>query len=480
MSTLLHRIHFPQILRATTVRYTLVQVISAAISFLSLPILTRQYEAAIYGQYLLIISTVALLNGLLTQWLQQTILRVMPGHTESYTLRAAVTSLTFYVAGALALLTPVMLLVLPGIQPSISTIVLTTIYAVTSAFSIVHASFRQAEEQTGVFAAYMFVQNAAPVLIAVSLASSIPFLETLLWSQVISSIITCTIVFRFIWPRVPEAALIKQFLVYGLPLTIWILGAQLLNSLDRFMLAYYFNAQEAGVYTIAYNIVISIQSFAFGPLLLAVHPKLMRLWNSNNQDYGNMLRQAVTVFLILSAIIVGFLAAASNSIGELLLGSAFRGATALMPIISLGHICWSFTAYLNKGFEFRKQTWKMGLLGIVAALINFFLNIVAIPRFGVSAAAYTTLIAYASHLLITYYFSRPTLLSLPSSKMLLLLGATPLTIWMAGNVFEYFELAPALHLVLCSIVTVLALIALLIINREANIWQILLDKDKEV
>jgi len=47
----------------------------------------------------------------------------------------------------------------------------------------------------------------------------------------------------------------------------------------------------------------------------------------------------------------------------------------------------------------------MGSLWFIAALLNLGLNILLIPRFGILAAAFTTLMAYVFVFVLVYYFS---------------------------------------------------------------------------
>lgn len=53
--------------------------------------------------------------------------------------------------------------------------------------------------------------------------------------------------------------------------------------------------------------------------------------------------------------------------------------------------------------QYSKKTGGMAVASVIAALLNFGLNLLFIPRFGFLAAAYTTLVGYLSLLLMHMY-----------------------------------------------------------------------------
>ena len=69
-------------------------------------------------------------------------------------------------------------------------------------------------------------------------------------------------------------------------------------------------------------------------------------------------------------------------------------AQYVMPPIAMGAICqFLYTMFVNIE-QARKKTLGMAIASAIAALINFILNSIYIPKFGYIAAAYTTLIGF--------------------------------------------------------------------------------------
>lgn len=400
-------------------KYFIAQLGGALLAFIALPILTRIYSPDIYGQYLLILSAVSLVNVAAVQWLQQSTLRFLPGSSQAVLFERQIASTTAFLATIVVFTSLLFLPLLPGLDIPPASILLVALYgALTSAASI-QASIRQALEKGWIFAGYLFVQGVVPLALAIAFSIISPNLISLLLAQVLGAFLALVIVIRFVGFSLPSKQLLKTFLTYGLPLSMWIISAQVLSHLDRFMIAYYLDVKAAGIYAINYNIVVSLQSLLFAPLLLAVHPLLMKLWNSEDPNYRATLQQAMHVFIILAVLALSFFTLCHQYVGQILLGDAFREGTVFMPFIAMGHIAWGFAAYLNKSFEFRQETSKMALLALLSAVVNFALNALFIPVYGPIAAAWTTVVSYVAYLMGTYWFSHKMVRVLPHVAVLI-------------------------------------------------------------
>lgn len=231
------------------------------------------------------------------------------------------------------------------------------------------------------------------------------------------------------------------------------------------MLVYYFGPEIAGIYTTNYNLVISAQSFLFGPLLLTVHPRLMKLWNNNDVRYLSVLYQAIDIFVIGAALSLAFFTIHSQSIGQLLMAETYRPGNGLMPWIALGHCLWGYAAYLNKELEFNHQTWKMALFAFAAVGVNFLLNLLLMPVYGMAAAAATTVFAYAVYLIMTYYCSPRQMKLLPGPVALRAMVLIPLILYAVQALINVLVPVPAFtNLVLILVVGALLFVAALCFN----------------
>lgn len=430
-----------------SIKFYLAQGASAAVAFLAIPILTRIYAPDVYGQYLLILSAVTFINTVFTYGLYQSTLRFVPGAATPAEVEQQVENGTLIILLTVAGFTAAGLAVLGGPMGGIAgggivgdafvTVLLTGAWTVLLVLATLQSVLRYTQGHAGRYALYMLAQNGLPPLLA--LALSFVFgttLTVLLLGQMLAIGVAWATVAKPVRFTRPHWHLLEKFVRYGAPLTLWILCAQLLNSLDRFMIARLVSLDAAGVYATNYNLIVSVQSLAFGPLLLAVHPQLMRLWNQQDPAYQHVLQEAVALFGLLAALALGFFWACHSGIATWLLGTEFRAASPLMPLISLGHILWGLAAYLGKGFEFRRQTARMARFALIAVVVNAGLNWLALPRFGMTAAAGTTLAAYALYTVLVYGFAEAETRRVLHHPQLLLTAAIPLAMWSVRGAVE--------------------------------------------
>jgi O-antigen/teichoic acid export membrane protein len=101
----------------------------------------------------------------------------------------------------------------------------------------------------------------------------------------------------------------------------------------------------------------------------------------------------------------------------------YNGADyCLMPIIVGGYFAYLYTIPVQIQYYYEK-TKLIGIMSVLAALLNICLNAVFIPYFGYIAAAYTTAVTYiiyfGFHSLVSYKISKESYFEY---KMLLLCG----------------------------------------------------------
>jgi len=187
----------------------------------------------------------------------------------------------------------------------------------------------------------------------------------------------------------------------------WLLGAQILDVSDRFLIEIFSGSQQVGIYSANYRLVSSGIWMVFYPILMAAHPIIMNSWRGNNKEEMIKLISSITrYFLIIFLPLVGYISICSRDIISLCLGKAFREGYVILPIIILGITGWNLAIIGHKGLEIRKKTKVVFVLVILCAIINIFLNIILIPRFGYIGAAYATLISYLLYPVFVYFYSK--------------------------------------------------------------------------
>lgn len=191
----------------------------------------------------------------------------------------------------------------------------------------------------------------------------------------------------------------KYALPICLPYIPHLLSLTLLNSIDKVMIIKMCGENENALYSLAYScgtiIVLLLTSLnsAFAPWL------------------GEKLKEKkyIEIKKISSICIFAFM---YFSIGIMLIspevlfvlgGKKYMEAIYVLAPVSMGCVCqFLYTLFVNVE-QFEKKTKGMAIGSVIAAMVNFILNYVFIPKYGYLTAAYTTLIGYIVLLLIHMY-----------------------------------------------------------------------------
>ncbi|MCR5419795.1 MAG: oligosaccharide flippase family protein, partial [Lachnospiraceae bacterium] len=184
----------------------------------------------------------------------------------------------------------------------------------------------------------------------------------------------------------------KYALRFGLPMIPHALALVVLAQIDRIMIKNMCSDSEAGLYTYGYSIatMLSIFTNAIGQAWLPWFND--QLNDDNRTGIKNMQKKLVLLGCVLS---LGFIAVAPEALMILApRAKAYWIAKWVIPPVALGTLAqYFYTNYVNVEL-FYKKTPIIAISSIMAAIVNYILNYLMIPRFGYIAAAYTTLISY--------------------------------------------------------------------------------------
>ena len=181
---------------------------------------------------------------------------------------------------------------------------------------------------------------------------------------------------------------------YAIPITIpyipHSLSLILLNSMDKIMIIKIWGDAENGLYSLAYTcsslvtVLMSSINSAYGP------------WLTNNLNMGEHreVRKVSYVYVLCFMFLVIGIMLVAPEVMLILGGEAYQEAIYVMPPVMMGcAFQLIYTMYVNIE-QFKKKTVGMAFASIIAAISNYVLNYIFIPRKGYLAAAYTTLASY--------------------------------------------------------------------------------------
>lgn len=235
-------------------------------------------------------------------------------------------------------------------------------------------------------------------------------------SNVLASAITLLVLIpstlRIIFPlkgQVLDVSLLKQMLLYALPLLLAGLAGMTNETMDRILLKYLLPQDialaQVGIYGACYKISI-IMTIFWQTFRYAAEPFFFS--NAKEQNAKRTYSVVMNYFVIICMII--FLATMANITWiKYFVDDRYWDGLPVVPILLLANFCVGVFFNLSIWYKLSGKTRYGAYLTILGATITLVGNFVFIPVYGYVASAWTTLICYtlmmgASYLWGNKYF----------------------------------------------------------------------------
>ncbi len=224
-------------------------------------------------------------------------------------------------------------------------------------------------------------------------------------SNLIASFITFVLlasdIFKMEWKF--DKTLWKTMMIYSLPLMVAGLAGMINETFDRVLIPILIeNKNEAmsqlGIYGACYKLSILmtlfIQTFRY-----AAEPFFFN--HSTKENPQKTFAEVMNYFVIVCAFIflgimlfMGFI--------QTFIGEKFRSGIAVVPILLMANLCLGVFYNLSIWYKLTGKTKWGAWLALFGAIITLICNFVLIPTMGYMGAAWTTLLCYASMMILSY------------------------------------------------------------------------------
>ncbi len=188
-----------------------------------------------------------------------------------------------------------------------------------------------------------------------------------------------------------SSKLLKQMLIFSLPLIPASLLWWVVNVSDRFFVQYMVSASANGLYSIAYKVptILSLISHIFLDAwqISAVQENESE---TRNKFYSNIFTSFQGAIFIVASAIVLF----SKFITIILLDKSYYASWQYIPFLVLSTVFSCFVVFLGNIYLAEKKSVSTFLTTTLGAVINIILNALLIPRFSANGAAIATFISY--------------------------------------------------------------------------------------
>jgi O-antigen/teichoic acid export membrane protein len=382
------------------------QIAVALLHFARLPILTKWLGASLYGTWSLIWVTVVLITPLATLGLGMAMVRFLAAEKDKAKIRERFISVltTSLVAGAvisliLVLCSNLFATSIMGDADSSYLFRLGSIMIITQALSQISIAFFRSFRQMKWYSALTVIKAA----VQLGLISGLVLLGwevkgvilAVIASDILGIVIALSIALRQTGLQLPRFTEIKGYLKYGLPLVptgamLWIMA-----SSDRYMIGYFMQSEDVGIYTAAYTLT-HVMSLFLSPLRTVLLPTVSKSYDDGDIAKTKTYFKYSLKYLLMLTIPATFgLSVLASPLLRILTTAEFTSGSLVIPFVAFGLLIFEFYQIcLNVFYLVKKTYWVLRLL-ILSAALNIGLNLLLIPHLGIVGAAVATLIAYA-------------------------------------------------------------------------------------
>lgn len=189
-----------------------------------------------------------------------------------------------------------------------------------------------------------------------------------------------------------DIASLRRVIRYGLPLFPANLASYILLASDRYVLQHYLALESVAIYTFAYKIAATLDVLITRPFALDWAPRRFKI--ATQSDPQRRYAQAL-LFYLWAALFFGLhVAALTPAFYRLLAPPDYWPGMNLVPIILVAYIIYGLSYPLNVGIMLKDRTQYLPLIGWIAAVVCLGLNFWWIPHYGMTGAAWATVLAY--------------------------------------------------------------------------------------
>lgn len=205
----------------------------------------------------------------------------------------------------------------------------------------------------------------------------------------------------------PSFSGLKDYFRFSVPTLLGNISTWVLGLSDRYLIGYYLGLSFVGYYSPAYTIGGIILMF-IAPFNVLLLPILSKLYDDGDcRGVGTYLKYTLKCFLALGIPAAFGLVILSKELLTILSTPEIAAYSyVITPFVVIGLLLYGISNVFTKIFFITKKMFLGQIIIIMSAVINFGLNIVFIPRFGLLGAAVSTLLSYTALFCFSIYFSR--------------------------------------------------------------------------
>jgi O-antigen/teichoic acid export membrane protein len=240
-------------------------------------------------------------------------------------------------------------------------------------------------------------ETLALVLIARSLLSVTAVAWTYLVCEVLAAVWAMFYLSRYRRIRFvrPSRAVMTRYLSFGVPLLPGALAYFLQVSADRYLVGYYLDLKQVGIYSVCFSIS-ALAFFLLGPINDVLFPELSALYDSGDAQAFLYRFSGIQKFVFGSSLGAAALLTAFPADVLMIFSSRdFTPGSTTLVILGIQGIFMALVLLYAVLLNVRLKVWSYSWFWVGSGAVIVVLDVLLVPRIGIAGAAVSQLVATA-------------------------------------------------------------------------------------
>lgn len=365
------------------------------VSFLLVSLYTAKLTTQEYGSYDLIITIITFITPFITLTLEESMFRFLIDAKSKKEEKCIITQTVLTILTMLSIACLIIFLIIKIFSIKI------TIYFIPYVIAVVLMAMMNALVRglgkIKLYSLSNFILSVLTIVLNIVLILGTNLkVDGLLLSVIIANIIMVIFLSvrlhlaKYINPKLINRKLMKEMLVYSIPLIPHSLSWTIINLSDRIIVTSFLGAASNGIYAIS-NKFPTIINTVYNYFAIAWKESAAKaLHDDESSKYYNKIYVSLRNLVYSATIVV---IAFVPFIFGILINSNYAEAYLYIPILVFSVYFSNMASFYGGIFSAYKQTKIIGYTTLVSAIINLNVNFIFINIFGIYAAAISTLVS---------------------------------------------------------------------------------------
>lgn len=372
------------------------------VSFLLLPLYTSKLSPAEYGTYDFLVTLSTFLLPIITLLMEESMFRFLIDADDLKSKKRVITATIAYTLGGTVIFTAIAGIIMGVMHYEYAFVFI--LFIISNILLGLSNALARGTGKIKLYSFSNFILGASTIVLNIIFIVSLKLgVSGLLWANTVANSATAIIILlklhlpQFVSRKDFYKSTLREMLRYSVPLVPNNLSWIIISLSDRLMLTAMSGTEANGIYSIANkfpNIIYTCYGF-FSTAWKESAAKILK--DDNKVKYYNSIYKDIKFFL--KAIVLGLIAI-MPFVFSLFVDASYNDAYKYIPILVISIYYTNMSNFYGGIFTAYKNTKIMGSTTVAAAIINIVINIIFIPKFGIYAASFSTLI---SNLIVFVY-----------------------------------------------------------------------------